>query len=223
MSQNVCENVKRALPPLESPPAANEAPMTPQTIRIVSATTRTQQPAVCIGKTTTGKSFSRISNLTTVSYSSRSSQSTISGITLPSPERNEPTEENETPPESLEPSEPTNNDSATTNSEGARLQQLSTGKPSSVPIRPARRVIALVGLDSEQERLFNQGYDSDGAQGPFYDAVEGEINIDDYNKDPFDAEPVVTTLDESMESEEDVVNANMLASVENNIEEANVE
>ena len=146
------------------------------------------------------------------------SQSTISGITLPTLERNEEPPRNQMPSDCSEPSTPTNNVSPATNSEGATLQPLSSGIPSSVPICPARRVVALAALDEEQERLLNQGYDSDGVKVPFFDAVQDEVDIDDYDEDPFEMKMVVTTLNELMETEDDVAEANLLTEVKDNIE-----
>ena len=42
--------------------------------------------------------------------------------------------------------------------------------------------------------------------------------MDDYDEDPLETEPVVTTLNESIETEEDVAEANLLAEVEGGIE-----
>ena len=42
--------------------------------------------------------------------------------------------------------------------------------------------------------------------------------MDDYDEDPLEMEPVVTTLNESIETEEDVAEANILAEVEGGIE-----
>ena len=45
------------------------------------------------------------------------------------------------------------------------------------------------------EKSYDEGYDSDGQIGPFYDAVKGEGGIEFYEEAIFNPEPVNATAD----------------------------
>ena len=49
----------------------------------------------------------------------------------------------------------------------------------SVPITSTRRRINLAASEDHSDEESNGGYDSDGAIGPFFDAVAGEMNTYD--------------------------------------------
>ena len=73
MSRNVCENVERPLPPLQSPPAANEVPMTSQLAQNGCVTIAAQQPACFAAQTNISNRNSQTLNLAVVSMASSTS------------------------------------------------------------------------------------------------------------------------------------------------------
>lgn len=67
---------------------------------------------------------------------------------------------------------------------GASFQNLDKdGVPICVPMKEGRRTIHNIGHNDEKVALFDAGYDSDGYQGPFYDAVMGDKELDHYYED----------------------------------------
>jgi len=74
---------------------------------------------------------------------------------------------------------------------------MNNGKISSVPVPPKRRKLTLLGANKDKERLLNEeAYDSDGCQGPFFDAIYDEITIDDEENLPI-VEVLQTNVEEA--------------------------
>lgn len=201
-----CDNVIPPLPPLPALAAGNDTAETSIDDTIARGVIPTTQPDVFSLNLDKENPQNQILDSATVTIPSTNSHSSISGMTPSTPESNRRSERSRTSPSRLDPS-PARNEG------GAVLQVLRSGKPSSVPVPPTRRTIALLGVDREQERLLDEGnYDSDGGNGPFFDAVCNEINIDDYEEEARNVEVpvVVNTVEEGRDdevNEEEVVAA----------------
>ena len=64
------------------------------------------------------------------------------------------------------------------------FQRRQDGAAICVPKPPERRTVTI------EENLFEDGYDSDCNQGPFYDAVNDEVDIEYYTEDIIEGEPI---------------------------------
>ena len=143
------------------------------------------QPGVAALVLGNNNSIFENSNFGTITVSTTTSVSSVSGPPLTPNQSNTSPKRQRHSPDRLDPS-PLKQQaiSPSANTEGAQLQQLGIGKQLYVPVPINRRTISLLGKDEDEERLLDGGgYDSDGGIGPFADATMSEVSIESYNEE----------------------------------------